>query len=119
MAEMIMRLMLVIAGALLLVDLISFASGLPSLIRWVHHKLRGYIEVVTPDNLWVAAANGLICKGDELVAAWQHEGNEGEVTRFAISPELVGRPAGTVLRVVSATRKRLVLEEVSLKKSSS
>ncbi len=116
---MITRLMLVIAGALLLVDLVSLASGLPSLIRWVHHKLRGYIEVPTPADLWVAAANGLIRKGDKLVVAWQHEGNEGEVTCFAISSELVGLPAGTVFRVVSVTRKRLVLEKISLKKSSS
>lgn len=118
MAAMIGLLVLVIAGVLLLVDVISLASGLPSLIRSVHHKLRGCIEVATPDELWVAAANGLIRKGDELVVAWQHEGNEGEVTCFAVSPELVGRPVGTVLRVVNITRKRLVLEDVSSKKDS-
>lgn len=72
-----------------------------------------------PDDLHTAWANGLIRNGDELLVAYQHEGNGGEVVCFAISPELVGCPAGMRLRVVSFNRKRLVLEEVSLKKASS
>lgn len=122
MSAMIGLLVLFILGALVLVDLLSLfglAWEVPSVSRAIYHKLRRHIVVRTPDDLWVAVANGLIRKGNELVVAYQHEGNEGQVTRFAVSPELAGRPVGTVLRIVSATRKRLVLEEVSPKRDSS
>lgn len=123
MVEFILRLVLIIAGALLLVDLLSLLVGLvwevPSASRVIYHKVLGHIVVSMPDDLGVAVANGLIRKGDELLVAYQHEGNEGQVTRFAVSPGLVGRPVGKVLRIVSAKRKRLVLEEVSSKRDPS
>ena len=122
MSAMIGLLVLFIVGALVLVDLLSLfglAWEVPSVSRAIYHKVLGHIVVRMPEDLGVAVANGLIRKGDELLVAYQHEGNEGQVTRFAVSPRLVGRPVGTVLRIVSTTRKRLVLEEVSSKKDSS
>jgi ribosomal protein S18 acetylase RimI-like enzyme len=110
--------LLLIGGLLLLsllLDVLSFfglAWEIPSAIRAIHSKVCGYIVVGTPEDLRVAADNGLIKKGDDLLVSEVHEGDGGNVARFAIHPSVAGRPVGTELRVISIGPKRLVLDEI-------
>jgi hypothetical protein len=108
--------LLFLAGCLwLLLELLSvfwFAWEIPSFTRAIYHKVRGHIVVTTTDDIRVAAENGLIQAGSELVVNVSHEGNDGLITRFAIHPSLAGRAVGTTLRVVSVKTKRLVLKEL-------
>ena len=119
MVEILGALVLLVAGLLLLLDLISLGGLAGGVSCGLYHKVCGHIVTATPDDLGVAAANGLLRKGDLVVAAHTHEGEGGTIRRFAVPPSLAGRPAGTVLRVVSITPKRLVLEDLSSKKGSS
>jgi hypothetical protein len=107
--------LLLLLGILwLLWEVLSFfaiALEIPSASRAIYHKVRGQLVVPTPEDLLVAAANGLIRPGQELIVGLNHEGSDGEVTRFAIHPSIVGRPIGTRLSVVSIHSKRLVLRK--------
>lgn len=109
---------LLLAGGLLLLPLLldvlsffGFAWEVPSLSRAIYHKIRGHVVVRTPEDLRAASANGLIRPGDELVVGEAHEGDNGKIARFTIHPSSAGRPAGSMLRVVSIGPKRLVLVE--------
>ena len=111
----ISNLFLLVVSAWLLIDVLSIFSlawKIPSASRAIYHKVRGHIVIATPDDIRVAAANGLMQAGSELVVSTSHEGNDGIVTRFAIHPSVVGRAVGTTLRVVSVRSKRLVLKEL-------
>lgn len=109
--------LLLVGGLLLLpllldvLSLFGLAWEIPSASRAIYHKVRGHVVVQTPKDLRIALANGLIRPGDHLVAGRFHEGEGGLITRFAIHPSVVGRPAGVMLRVLSISPERLVLEE--------
>jgi hypothetical protein len=109
----ISNLFLLAVSVWLLFDVLSIFSlawEIPSASRAIYHKVRGHIVIATPDDIRVAAANGLIRQGSELIVSVCHEGNHGIVTRFAIHPSAVERAVGTTLRVVSISSKRLVLK---------
>jgi hypothetical protein len=95
-----------------LLSVVFFAWETPSSIRAIYHRVCGHLVIRTPDDIRVAAENGLIRPGSDLIVSASHEENDRLVTRYAIHPSVAGRAVGTRLRVVSVRPKHLVLEEL-------
>ena len=63
--------------------------------RRVRAKMLGAIEIDTPPDLGVAAANGLLGVGSEVVAGFDAEWDGLKIVAYAISPQIVQEPLGT------------------------
>lgn len=94
--------LLVIIGLLsALVDLLVVGSGLTSgLLRWIRSKRNGSKVISLPPELAIAAMNGLIRTGSEVVSGYTHEWEGAEISRFAIPPEILGQELGTRMTVI-------------------
>ena len=82
-------------------------------VRWIWRRMRRVIEIETPPDLVVAAANGLISAGSEVVVGDRHQSDGAGITKFAVLPSVGDLRTGDVLLVVSINSKRLMLRRES------
>ncbi len=108
-------LVLIVALAIwALVDFIVVGSGVTRYFyRCLRARVFGSIEIDTPPELSVAAANGLLHAGSEIVAAYDVEWDGDNVVAYAISPQLVREPLGTRFQVLRVGPKRLELRPIN------
>lgn len=106
--------LLVVIGLLsALVDLLVVGSGLTSgLLQWGRTKRNGSKVINLPPDLAIAAMNGLIRTGSEVVSGYTHEWEGAEISRFAIPPEIMGEEVGTRMTVIRIERNILEVKPV-------
>lgn len=80
--------------------------------RWLRGKKRGAKVVAWPQDLQVAAANGLVGIGSELVVGEPVLWENGVVKRFTIAAADCGEEAGTVLKVVGMNKRGMEVVRV-------
>ncbi len=80
--------------------------------RLIRGKRRGSKRVEWPQELRVAAANGLVGTGSELVVGQAAEWEDGRVKRYPIAMAACGEKAGTVLRVVGMDKEKMEVVRV-------
>ena len=99
--------------AWVVLEWLAVSSGLAGELRsWVRRqrcRRRGSKLVPLPEDLRLAADNGLLAVGSELVVGWQAEWEGATVRRYAIAPETAGEPAGTILQVLELDRRWIEL----------
>jgi hypothetical protein len=95
------------------VDFLIVGSGIS---RYFYRRLRaktlGTIEIDTPPDLSVAAANGLLGAGSEIVAAYDAEWDGLNVVAYAISPQIVHEPLGTRFQVLKVGPRKMELRPI-------
>lgn len=82
------------------------------LCRTARRILRGSKEIELPEDLKLAAANGLLSVGSEVVVGTECEWAGTTVSRFAVSPDAVHKEPGTLMKVVRLTRNRIELKPI-------
>jgi hypothetical protein len=87
----------------------SLTRGICRVFRQILH---GSKEIELPEDLKLAAANGLLSVGSEVVVGSECEWNGTTVSRFAVSPDAVNQEPGTRMKVVRLTRNRIELRTV-------
>lgn len=81
--------------------------------RFVRCKIRGSKLVDWPQDLKVAAANGLVGIGSELVVGGPAQWDGARVKRYSIAAADCGEQPGAVLKVIGTGRNKI--EVVPLK----
>jgi hypothetical protein len=115
------QLALLMAGGVvalyLLVECCSLIRDGTSVIRKAWRFVRSrkldsrYLKL--PEELKIAAANGLISVGSELIVGHEPEWSGTAVRRFAVSPADSGEQSGTVLRIIGMSRGEAEVVRVS------
>lgn len=113
-------LLLIVALAIgVIVDFAVVGSGVTSYFyRCLRARAFGSIEIDTPPDLCVAAANGLLHAGSELVVGYDAEWDVDDVIAYAISPEIVRESLGARFLVLRVGPRRLELKPVKLSDSA-
>ncbi len=97
--------------------MVNFATVGSAISRYFYRRVRaktlGAIEIDTPPDLSVAAANGLIGVGSEVVAAYDAEWDGPNVTAYAISPQIVQEPLGTRFQVLKIGPGKMELRPIT------
>ena len=81
--------------------------------RRVRAKMLGAIEIDTPPDLGVAAANGLLGVGSEVVAGFDAEWDGLKIVAYAISPQIVQEPLGTRFQVLKIGPRKMELRPIT------
>jgi hypothetical protein len=109
---------LLLIAALAIWALVDFAVVGSGITRYFYRCIRaravGSIEIETPPDLSVAAANGLLHAGSEIVAGYDAEWDGDNVVAYAISPQIVREPLGTRFQVLRIGPRRLELRPIKL-----
>lgn len=87
----------------------SLTRGICRVVRQIRH---GSKEMEMPEDLKLAAANGLLSVGSEVVVGSECEWTGTTVSRFAVSPDAVNKEPGTLMKVVRLTRDRIELRTI-------
>jgi hypothetical protein len=103
--------------ALAIWAVVDFTTMGSALSRYFYRRVRAKtlvaIEIDTPPNLGVAAANGLLGVGSEVVVAYHAEWDGLKVVAYAISPQIVQVPLGTRFQVLRIGPKKLELRPIT------
>lgn len=83
-----------------------------ALVRMIRGKRRGSKRVEWPQELRVAAANGLVGIGSELVVGQAAEWEDGRVKRYPIAMADCGEKPGTILTVVGMDEEKMEVVRV-------
>jgi len=95
------------------VDFLVVGTGITQGVwRWLRNKLTSTLEIDTPPDLAIAAANRLVAAGSEVVVGFEAEWNESHVVAYAIPPHLVSAPIGTRFEVIHVDAKKVRLRPV-------
>lgn len=81
--------------------------------RIARQLLHGSKEVTLPEDLKIAATNGLITVGSELVVGTGHQWEGATVSRFAISPPIVHADVGARMKIIRLTRNSMELKPLA------
>ncbi len=104
----------VLLGLYLIAECVSLCSVGRDLTRGVvrlaRRKLHGSREIPLTQDLRIAAANGLLKVGSEIVVGTEHQWNGVTVSRFAVAPSIAQAEAGVILQVI-----RLEAESIEVK----
>jgi len=84
-----------------------------SLIRIARQIFHGSKDVALPEDLKIAAANGLLTVGSEVVVGDQHQWDGVTVKRFAVAPSIVHAESGVVMQIIRITRDRMELKPLT------
>jgi hypothetical protein len=79
-------------------------------IRFARQMLHGSKEITIPEDLKIAAVNGLLTVGSEVVVGDEHQWTGATVRRFAVSPSTVRAESGTILQIIRLTRNSMELK---------
>jgi hypothetical protein len=91
-------------------DFVAIGSAISRYFyRRVRAKTLSAIEIDTPPDLSVAAANGLLGVGSEVVVAHAAEWDGLHVVAYAISPQVVQEPLGTRFQVLKIGPRKMEL----------
>lgn len=104
------------AGLLILavVDSLTVGTGIiKGLWGLIRNRLTSSFEIETPPDLAVAAANGLLHSGSQLVVGTEAEWEGLQVSTFSVSPQAVSMPAGTRLEVIQISQQNLRLRPLA------
>ena len=111
-----MTVLVLLAAALILsavLDFLVVGTGITrGLWRWLRDRTTSTIEIDTPPELAVAAANQLVAAGSQVVVGYDAEWDGSHVVAYAIPPALVSKPTGTRFEVVHIGPKKLRLRPV-------
>lgn len=106
----------VLVGVYLVVELLSTVFDVYGMFRdawrWLRGKKRRSKVVAWPQDLRVAAANGLVGIGSELVVGGPVLWENGAVKRFSITTADCGEEAGTVLKVIGMNKEGMEVVRV-------
>jgi hypothetical protein len=83
------------------------------LFRIVRQMLHGSKEVALPEDLKIAATNGLLTVGSEVVVGTEHQWDGFTVRRFAISPSIVHADVGAIMQIIRLTRSSIELKPLA------
>ena len=88
----------------------SLIGGVCRIARQVLH---GSKVVELPEDLKIAATNGLMSVGSEFVVGTGHQWEGATVRRFAISPSIVHADVGTIMQIIRLTRSSVELKPLA------
>ena len=75
--------------------------------------LHGSKEFALPEDLKIAATNGLLTVGSEVVVGTEHQWDGITVKRFAVSPTIVHAEEGTIMQIIRLTRNSMELKPIA------
>lgn len=81
--------------------------------RMARQMLHGSKEVALPEDLKIAATNGLLKVGSEVVVGTEYQWDGAEVRRFAVSPSIVHADVGTIMQIIRLTRSSMELKPLA------
>ena len=81
--------------------------------RIARQVLHGSKEVVLPEDLKIAATNGLLKVGDEVVVGTEYQWDGITVKRFAVSPTIVHADEGSMMQIIRLTRNSMELKPLA------
>ncbi len=109
--------LLLLIVSLAICAMVDFATIGSAISRCFHRRVRaktaGAIEIDTPPDLSVAAANGLIGVGSEVAVAYDAEWDDPNVVAYAISPQIVQEPLGTRFQVLKIGPWKMELRPIT------
>lgn len=110
----ILFLLMAALGICAMVDFATIGSAISRYFyRRVRAKTLGAIEIDTPPDLGVAAANGLLGVGSEVVAGYDAEWDGLKIVAYAISPQIVQEPLGTRFQVLKIGPRKMELRAIT------
>ena len=109
--------LLLLVASLAICVMVDFATIGSAISRYFYRRVRaktlGAIEIDTPPDISVAAANGLIGVGSEVVAAYDAEWDGLNVVAYAISPQIAQKPLGTRFQVLKIDPWKMELRPIT------
>lgn len=89
------------------------SSLIGGVFRITRQVLHGSKVVELPEDLKIAAANGLLSVGSEVVVGTEPQWDGVTVRRFAVSPSIVHTDVGTTMQIIRLTRSNMELKPVA------
>jgi len=84
-----------------------------NMMRIVRQMFNRSTVIDIPEDLQIAAANGLLRTGSEVIVGDESQWNGSTVIRFAVSPSMVRERSGTIMRIIRLTSKSIELKALS------
>lgn len=89
------------------------SSLIGGVFRIARQVLHGSKEVALPEELKIAATNGLLKVGSEVVVGTEYQWDGITVKRFAVSPTIVHADEGAIMQIIRLTRNSMELKPLA------